>query len=211
MDGRGSAKAAEAVGKIKFEDTKSWMEQRLAKLSASIPNSGDPGEVAVIGDHGGDAVVGDPGVIPVGEVAVGNLVGAAIAGDPLGEAVVFKTMPAPASKPFNGGDAMTLAAPFVFGLLAIQAAPSTSSGTAFSFGTGAPSLFKHDLAALPANPPPSSATRFVLGWDPRPQPLERWRPWPLDQCPQDLAALANQLPLSLLQRHQQGPSPLGRV
>ncbi len=33
MDGRGSgsAKAAEAVGKIGFEDTKSWMEQRLAK------------------------------------------------------------------------------------------------------------------------------------------------------------------------------------
>ncbi len=119
MDGRGSAKAAEAVGKIEFEDTKSWMEQRLAKLRASIPNSGDPGGVAVIGDHGGDAVVGDPGVILVGEVAVGNLVGAAFTGDPLGEAVVFKTMPAPASKPFNGSDAMILAALFVFELSAI--------------------------------------------------------------------------------------------
>jgi hypothetical protein len=46
--------------------------------------------------------MGDPGVIPVGEVAMGNLVGAAFVGDPLGEAVVFKTVPAPASKPFNG-------------------------------------------------------------------------------------------------------------
>jgi hypothetical protein len=92
------------------------MEQRLAKLRVSIPNSRDPGGVALVGDHGGDAVVGDPGVIPVGEVAMGNSVGAAFAGDPLGETVVFKTMPAPASKPFNGGDAMTSAALFVFGL-----------------------------------------------------------------------------------------------
>jgi hypothetical protein len=51
----------------------------------------------------------------------------------------------------------------VFGLLAIQAAPSTSGGAAFSFGTGAPSLFTYDLAALPANPPPSSATSFMFG------------------------------------------------
>jgi hypothetical protein len=163
MDGRGSAKAAEAVGKIEFEDMKSWMERRLAKLRVSIPNSRDPGGVAVVGDHGGYAVVADPGVIPVGEVAVGNLVGAAFAGDPLGEAVVFKTMPAPASKPFNGSDAMTLAAPFVFGLSAIQATPPTSGGAAFSFGTGAPSLFMHYLAALLANPPPSFATSFAFG------------------------------------------------
>ncbi len=40
MGGRwsGSAKAAEAVGKIGFEDTKSWMKQRLAKLRSGTPN-----------------------------------------------------------------------------------------------------------------------------------------------------------------------------
>jgi hypothetical protein len=46
MDGRwsGSGKAAEAARKIGFEDMKSWMEQRLAKLRSGTPNSGDPGE-----------------------------------------------------------------------------------------------------------------------------------------------------------------------
>jgi hypothetical protein len=165
MDGRwsGSAKAAEAVGKIGFEDTKSWMEQRLAKLRSGTPNSGDPGGVVAVGDPGEDAIVGeDPVVNLVGEVVMGDLLGEVFAGDPVGEAIVFETMSAPASKPFNGGSAMTSAAPFAFGLSTIQTAPSTSRGTAFSFGTGAPSLFTHArlLAAPPANPPPLSATVF---------------------------------------------------
>ncbi len=98
----------------------------------------------------------------VEEVVMGDLLGEVFAGDPMGEAIVVETMSAPASKPFNGGSAMTSTAPFVFGLSTIQTAPSTSRGTAFSFGTGAPSLFTHArlLAAPPANPPPLSATVF---------------------------------------------------
>ncbi len=47
------------MGKIRFEDTKSSMEQRLAKLSSGIPNSNYPGGLAVVGDPRGDAVMGD--------------------------------------------------------------------------------------------------------------------------------------------------------
>jgi hypothetical protein len=58
INGGGSAKAAEAVWKIGFTDTKSWMERRIAKLRSGIPNSGDPmldpvGEAVVITFMGG--------------------------------------------------------------------------------------------------------------------------------------------------------------
>ncbi len=52
INGGGPAKAVEVVGKIGFEDTKSSMEQRLAKLRLGTPDSGDPGGLAVVGDLG---------------------------------------------------------------------------------------------------------------------------------------------------------------
>ncbi len=122
------------------------MERRLAKLRSGTPsNSGDSGRVVAVGDHWGDAIVGDPVVDPVEEVVMGDSLGEAFAGDPVG---------------FNGGGTITSSAPFAFGLSTIQTAPSTSFGAAFSFGTGAPSLFAHALAAPPAKPPPLSATIF---------------------------------------------------
>ncbi len=99
----------------------------------------------------------------VGEVVVVDSLGEVFAGDPVGEAIVVETMSAPASKPFNGGSAMTSAALFAFGLSTIQTAPSTSCGATFLFETGAPSLFTHTLAAPPVNPPPLSATVFRFG------------------------------------------------
>jgi hypothetical protein len=98
INGGGSAKSAEALGKIGVEDAKSWMEQRLAKLRLGTPDSGNPvGEAAVL-DFVRETIVGDPVVgedavrdpmgDPVGEAVVEDSVGEAFTGDPVEDAVV---------------------------------------------------------------------------------------------------------------------------